>query len=211
MEKSYVYKVCANGIVCADLQSAVRVAVKSVLGVSVWGRATKPIVSKVKGGYQVSVINYAGGLHKARIDVFEPAEFEGKQYAIDETNASYKGVYFTDEVLRGKVQKSIKDEENDKVQDAEDLCTCVKCGQTVPEYEGDYNEDGEFICDVCASEEDEEDDFDEEEDEDEEDEDEEDEDEEDCPDYKHDEFSDADTCACATCEYYDRVNDCCDY
>jgi hypothetical protein len=84
MEKNYVYKVRANGIVYDNLASAIEDCVKSVQSYVRW-RASKPIVVKIDGGYQVMITDIHGNIYKRGIDVFVPKHLVEKvDYYIDE-------------------------------------------------------------------------------------------------------------------------------
>jgi hypothetical protein len=84
MEKNYVYKVRANGVVYDNLASAIEDCVKSVKNYVHW-RASKPIVVKVDGGYQVMITDIHGNVYKRGIDVFVPKHLVDKvDYYIDE-------------------------------------------------------------------------------------------------------------------------------
>ena len=85
--KKYVYKVSCNGFVANDLDTAVDNIIKNTL--PSLSRVTAPIVSKVYGGYQVSIIDYYGNLYKRHIDVFEPASKAVKHYKVDECHNKY--------------------------------------------------------------------------------------------------------------------------
>ena len=85
MEKNYVYKVRANGIVYDNLASAVEDCVKSLQDYIVHCRISKPIVVKVDGGYQVMITDIHGNIYKRGIDIFVPKHLVDKvNYYIDE-------------------------------------------------------------------------------------------------------------------------------
>lgn len=128
MEKNYVYKVRANGIVYDNLASAIEDCVKSVQSYVHW-RASKPIVVKVDGGYQVMITDIHGNVYKRGIDVFVP------KHIVDKVN------YYIDEL---RETNSCKDEEDDYEDDYED-----------DDYEDDYEEEEDEptqLCEQCDKE-----------------------------------------------------------
>lgn len=92
-EKNYVYKLCSAGWIFANLESAVSGAYHDMKAYasrmydpnthkSVQATCSRPVVTKIKGGYKVSTITSCGTVLYRRIDVFEP-EYIDKESQYD--------------------------------------------------------------------------------------------------------------------------------
>ena len=94
--KNYVYKLNANGIIYASLDGAVESAYEHIKANSLCrARHTKPVVSKVDGGYMVVVVDINGNVYRRRIDVFVPlASKKAFKFYLDETNERVKNKYY---------------------------------------------------------------------------------------------------------------------
>lgn len=97
-KKNYVYRVCVTNQICDNLDTAVAYAVKDLKltnMVSSVKRMSKPFVSKIEGGYLVTVVNIHGKVMKRRIDVFEPTLNTKKtcKYILDQCNKKIKDEY----------------------------------------------------------------------------------------------------------------------
>ena len=88
-KKNYVYKLCQNGWVFANLEGAISGAyydmkkyAERIWDPSKWryvkATCSTPVVTKVKGGYKVRTITSIGTVLSRRIDVFEPEFIEKK-------------------------------------------------------------------------------------------------------------------------------------
>ena len=134
MEKNYVYKVRANGIVYDNLASAIEDCVKSLQGYIVHCRISKPIVVKVDGGYQVMITDIHGNVYKRGIDVFVP------KHLVEKVN------YYIDEL---RETSSCEDEEDDCEEDDDNDMYCDNCGEDFS-----CNElveiDHQLLCKDCA-------------------------------------------------------------
>lgn len=112
---NYLYKVNHTGMVYPTIDDAVCAAFEFIRGqVAHSNRLTKPVVTKIPGGYQVVCFDKQGQAYAAAIDVFTPAV----------TNR----VTFTmiSPVKRGYVRE---DEEDEEDTDAENSCDgeCDEC------------------------------------------------------------------------------------
>ena len=74
MKQNYLFKLCATGVVYANLDAAVQNACKRMKMSDPHEHLSKPIVTKTEGGYRVTCITYEGTTRQLRIDVFKPAE-----------------------------------------------------------------------------------------------------------------------------------------
>ena len=150
MKKAYVYKVCANGRVSADLQTAICNAVDDMVEKNYIGdRSSQPITVKCYGGYKVMLFDNDGKMYFRRIDVFVPDAVEiAKPFMVDEC-------YEVPEMLTEDAMYGDKDEDEEDYDydDEDDYVVCSRCGELVPESEGDYI-GAEFVCDDCLEDED---------------------------------------------------------
>ena len=93
--KHYVYMVNVNKTVCGNLQSAIEVAIVDMYKVERQfvknPQLSAPIITKIRGGYQVIAVGHNGIIRKRRIDVFEPyKQPQGrKQYKVDRAYAMH--------------------------------------------------------------------------------------------------------------------------
>lgn len=141
MEKNYVYKVRANGIVYDNLASAIEDCIKSIKGYVVHCRISKPIVVKVDGGYQVMITDIHGNIYKRGIDVFIPKHLVEKvDYYIDELRETSSCEDEDDDDY---------DEEEEYDDDDEEDMSCTNCGEDF-DCEELVKIDGEFMCKECA-------------------------------------------------------------
>lgn len=163
MKKAYVYKVCANGRVSADLQTAICNAVDDMVEKNYIGdRSSQPITVKCYGGYKVMLFDNNGKMYSRRIDVFVPDNFEvAKPFMVDECYENPE--MLTEDAMYGDDEDDEEDydydadsddyddeDENEEDEDNDgDLAFCAKCGKLVGENEGSYI-NGEFICDNCT-------------------------------------------------------------
>lgn len=138
MEKNYVYKVRANGMVYDNLASAIEDCVKSIQSYVVHHRTSKPIVAKVDGGYQVIITDIHGNIYKRGIDIFVP------KHLVDKVD------YYIDE-LRETSACSCEDEDDDDYEDDDDDndMYCDNCGA---DFSCDelVDIDHQFMCKNCA-------------------------------------------------------------
>ena len=142
MEKNYVYKVRANGIVYDNLASAVEDCVKSLQDYIVHCRISKPIVVKVDGGYQVIITDIHGNIYKRGIDVFVP------KHLVDKVN------YYIDELREINVcscEEEEEDYEEEDYEEEEDQSTrcCEQCDKECKLIDI-VNIDGFGMCKDCA-------------------------------------------------------------
>lgn len=151
MEKNYVYKVRANGIVYDNLASAIEDCVKSIQGYVHW-RVSKPIVVKVDGGYQVMITDIHGNIYKRGIDVFVPKHLVDKvNYYIDELRetSSCSCEDEDDDYEEDDYEEDdYEDEEEDEEED-EPTYYCEKCGEEC-EFATMIAIDGQELCKDCA-------------------------------------------------------------
>ena len=72
-KQEYLYKVNRTGWICGTLESACDAAFDDIR-YTAYNTSTlsQPVVTKIPGGYQVTVINDYGQVYKRTIDVFEP-------------------------------------------------------------------------------------------------------------------------------------------
>lgn len=72
-KQKYLYKVNRIGWICGTLESACDVAFDDIQYTECHTRTlSQPVVTKIPGGYQVTIINDLGQVYKRTIDVFEP-------------------------------------------------------------------------------------------------------------------------------------------
>jgi len=78
-KSNYVYKVCTNNFIFANLESAVSEAYSSIMVMLTQDiKTTAPIVTKINGGYMVTVIANTGKVYTRQIDVFKPYDLKVK-------------------------------------------------------------------------------------------------------------------------------------
>lgn len=149
MEKNYVYKVRANGIVYDNLASAIEDCVKSLQGYIVHCRISKPVVVKIDGGYQVIITDIHGNIYKRGIDVFVPKHLVGKvDYYIDELRETSKCACEEDEDDDYE-DDDYEIEEDDEDEEDEPTFYCEKCGEEC-ELANMIEIDGFEMCKDCA-------------------------------------------------------------
>jgi hypothetical protein len=166
MEKNYVYKVRANGIVYDNLASAVEDCVKDLrayIGEFGTYRASKPIVVKINGGYQVMMTDMYGDVYKRGIDVFIPKHLVEKvDYYIDELRETSvcscdeeddddydDDDYDEEEEEEYDDDDEEDDDDEDEEEDDEPLRYCEQCGNKYKLSDlVDIN--GSDMCKHCA-------------------------------------------------------------
>lgn len=155
MEKNYVYKVRANSVIYDNLASAIEDCVQDLRNKFIDDRASKPIIVKVYGGYQVMMTDITGSIYKRGIDVFVPKHLVDKvDYYIDELQETMTcSCEDEDDDYEEDDDCEDDDEYEDEEDDDEDEPTyyCERCGE---EYglADLVNIDGFEYCKDCAKE-----------------------------------------------------------
>ena len=111
--RNYVYKLCSTKAIFADLDSAITGAYFDVITLIPSNiKVTHPIVTKIQGGYSVTLIAQNGKAYTRQIDVFEPINTSGL-FTTKHTKMRYRtyGWQFTDEQME-ELQKRIKEVED---------------------------------------------------------------------------------------------------
>jgi hypothetical protein len=134
MEKNYVYKVRANGMVYDNLASAIESCAED-LRLSACGRISKPMIVKVYGGYQVMVIDMHGQMFKRGIDVFVP------KHLVDKVD-----YYIDDEIIDQIDTKEEDDDDYDDDYDDDDY----EDEEDEDDYEEEEDEPTQY-CEQCDS------------------------------------------------------------
>ncbi len=97
----YVYKLCTTKVVFADLESAVTGAYFDIITkVPATVKVTKPMLTKITGGYMVTMIASNGKAYTRQIDVFKPIELSDLVTAYNKVRYKDKGWKFTNEQIQ---------------------------------------------------------------------------------------------------------------
>lgn len=73
--KNYVYKLNSSNEIFVDLSSACQMAYNEIAySLSKYRTLSQPIVTKIGGGYQVTVIDDRGRAYRRKVDVFVPRQ-----------------------------------------------------------------------------------------------------------------------------------------
>lgn len=97
----YVYKLCTTKVVFADLESAVTGAYLDIITkVPTTIKVTKPMLTKITGGYMVTMIASNGKAYTRQIDVFKPIALADLVTTYNKARYKAKGWRFTDEQIK---------------------------------------------------------------------------------------------------------------
>ena len=109
----YVYKLNATGKIYANLEAVVQAAIRDFreggyafdysCGKERRGQLSKPLVTKIRGGYLVTVVDYNGNVYRRTIDVFAPATF---------FDHDHKASYFMDRRTHGTLSNDPDENED---------------------------------------------------------------------------------------------------
>lgn len=105
----YVYKLCTTKVIFADLESAITGAYFDIITkVPATAKVTNPMLTKIKGGYMVTMIANNGKAYTRQIDVFKPLEIDDLITKHNKVRYRAKGWKFTDEQLE-EIENRIRD------------------------------------------------------------------------------------------------------
>lgn len=105
----YVYKLCTTKVIFANLESAVTGAYFDIITqIPATIKVTKPMLTKITGGYMVTMIANNGKAYTRQIDVFKPIELGDLVTAYNKVRYKDKGWRFTDEQMQ-EIQNRINE------------------------------------------------------------------------------------------------------
>lgn len=117
----YVYKLNATGKIYANLEAVVQAAIRDFreggyafdyfCGKERRGKLSKPLVTKIRGGYLVTVVDYNGNVYRRTIDVFAPATFFDRDH---------KAAYFMDKRTHGTTPRDLEPRDTDEDEDEDE-------------------------------------------------------------------------------------------
>lgn len=97
----YVYKLCTTRVIFANLESAVTGAYFDIITqMPTTIKVTKPMLTKITGGYMVTIIASNGKAYTRQIDVFKPIDLDELVTAYNRVRYKGKGWRFTDEQIK---------------------------------------------------------------------------------------------------------------
>lgn len=97
----YVYKLCTTKVIFENLESAVTGAYLDIITqIPTTIKVTKPMLTKITGGYMVTMIASNGKAYTRQVDVFKPIELGDLVTAYNKVRYKGKGWRFTDEQIK---------------------------------------------------------------------------------------------------------------